>query len=221
MMKKSISALLSSFMLSLLLASSSSAQPIASKTDINGSDNGSKETSLGDLTADALKSASAVDMAFIPASALRSVMLPANGLTSDQLAGTLVATTAPANAYVTMRLKGKQIISALEHSVSHLPQSYDGFLQVSGIHVVYDPNKPEGSRIVSVSLDNGTVLSPDSQYLAVMTQPLGIGGMGYFQAWNQSDIVKTSDESVSTALVNYALAHQPIDAATDGRLKSQ
>jgi hypothetical protein len=54
-----------------------------------------------------------------------------------------------------------------------------------------------------------------------MTQPLGCGGMGYFQAWNQSDVVKTSDDALSSVVSSYAQAHQPLNIQTDGRLNSQ
>jgi len=197
------------------------AQPIVSKADISSVDSGDKETVLGDITTDALRASTNADVAFIPAAALREENLSKSGLTSEQIAGVLVATTAPANAYVTLRLKGKQILAALERSVSHLPESYDGFLQVSGVKVVYDVTKPEGSRIVSVTFSDGTSLSPDSQYIAAMTEPLGIGSMGYFQAWNQSDIATTSNDSLATVLTNYVISHQPIDQQTDGRLTSQ
>ena len=129
--------------------------------------------------------------------------------------------TAPANAYVTMHLKGRQILTALERSVSHLPQSFDGFLQVSGIRVTFDASRQEGSRIVSVTLASGAPLSPDAQYTAAMTQPLGLGGFGYFQSWNQSDISTTSNDSLASVLTAYAIAHQPLDCHTDGSLTSK
>jgi hypothetical protein len=221
MLKKSMPAFLASFLLLSAVSHTLSAQPVASKSDLSSIDSGTKETSLGALTADALRASASVDMAFIPSSALRPISLPSAGLKSEQIAGVPAATTAPANAYVTMRLKGKQILAALEISVGRLPQSFDGFLQFSGIHVIYDPTKPEGSRILSVTLASGSALSPDSQYTAATTQPLGIGGMGYFKAWNRADIDTTSDVSLASVVVSYAIAHQPLDCRPDGRLTSK
>jgi hypothetical protein len=197
------------------------AASVLSSTGVSSTDSGIKETTFGDLAADALRNTTNVDVTFVPSSAMRQVELSGSSLTTDEIAGVFVATTAPANAYVTMRVKGKQILSALERSVSHLPESFDGFLQVSGVKVTYNPSNPPGSRIVSVVLSDGTPLNPDSQYTAAMTQPLGCGGMGYFQAWNQSDVVKTSDDALSSVVSSYAQAHQPLNIQTDGRLNSQ
>jgi 5'-nucleotidase/UDP-sugar diphosphatase len=195
------------------------AAPVASKADLSSVDSDLKETSLGDLTADSLRISTGADIAFVPASALRQVQMPEAGLTSDEIAGVLEATTAPANAYVEERIKGRQILSALEHSLSRLPQAYDGFLQVSGIRVTYDSTRLFGDRIVSVQLLDGTPIVPDSQYIVAMTHSLGLGGMGYFQAWDNSDVSKTYDGSFSSALSAYVLAHQPFSGLTDGRLK--
>ncbi len=199
----------------------SSAQAVSTKTDLSSVGSGLKETTFGDLAADSLRDAADTDAAFVPSSAMRPVTLSAPSIQQEKIADVLSATTAPENAYVTLRVKGKQILAALERSVSHLPESFDGYLQVSGLKVTYDPSRPPGSRIISVVFASGAALSPDSQYTAAMTQPLGLGGMGYFQAWNESDIVKTSDSSLQTVIVNYAASHQPLNEQVDGRLTSQ
>ncbi|XP_022226974.1 protein 5NUC isoform X2 [Drosophila obscura] len=51
------------------------------------------------------------------------------------------------------RVSGKTLRNALEHGAAARGKDSDGpFLQVSGIHVVYNPSKPEGQRVVSVQV---------------------------------------------------------------------
>uniref|UniRef100_A0A1L8EEN9 5'-nucleotidase n=2 Tax=Haematobia irritans TaxID=7368 RepID=A0A1L8EEN9_HAEIR len=54
--------------------------------------------------------------------------------------------------YVT-RISGKTMKQALEHSATmHERDSSGGFLQMSGVHVTYDYNKPAGSRVISTQV---------------------------------------------------------------------
>ncbi|SPP75342.1 protein 5NUC [Drosophila guanche] len=56
------------------------------------------------------------------------------------------------NLYMT-RVTGRTLRNALEHGAAARGKDSDGpFLQVSGIHVVYNPSKPEGHRVVSVQV---------------------------------------------------------------------
>ena len=50
---------------------------------------------------------------------------------------------------------------AFEHSVSRHPDASGAFLQVGGIAVAYDPARPPGSRVVALTLDDGTALVAD------------------------------------------------------------
>jgi 5'-nucleotidase len=50
---------------------------------------------------------------------------------------------------------------------------------VSGLTVKYDPAKPKGARIVSVTMSDGTPLSDARTYNVVMNDFLATGGEGY------------------------------------------
>uniref|UniRef100_A0A6P4E6L4 5'-nucleotidase n=1 Tax=Drosophila rhopaloa TaxID=1041015 RepID=A0A6P4E6L4_DRORH len=57
------------------------------------------------------------------------------------------------NALFMVPMTGKSLRRALEHGASLRGKDSDGgFLQVSGIHVVLNPSKPEGHRVVSVQV---------------------------------------------------------------------
>lgn len=54
--------------------------------------------------------------------------------------------------YIT-KITGKTILKALEHSASmEAKDSNGGFLQMSGVHTIFDYNKDIGSRVVSVNV---------------------------------------------------------------------
>ncbi|KAL7045791.1 hypothetical protein ACKWTF_002334 [Chironomus riparius] len=59
----------------------------------------------------------------------------------------------PPNNLQVLTIKGKDLISLLEYSVSNYGDSeYNDFLQVSGIHVVFNMNKPSGNRITDLKV---------------------------------------------------------------------
>ncbi len=76
--------------------------------------------------------------------------------------------------------------AAFELSVSRHPDTSGGFLQISGIAVVYDPTRPVDARVVSLTLDDGTAIVAagavvkDAPAVTVITVSfLADGGDGY------------------------------------------
>jgi 2',3'-cyclic-nucleotide 2'-phosphodiesterase (5'-nucleotidase family) len=76
------------------------------------------------------------------------------------------------------KVSGLAIKQALEHSVSAYPQEQGAFMQVAGIAFVFDPSKPAGSRIVSVTVDGEDLVS-DQTYQVVTNDFIAAGGDGY------------------------------------------
>ncbi|KAI5803296.1 Metallo-dependent phosphatase-like protein [Peziza echinospora] len=64
---------------------------------------------------------------------------------------------------VVIRVSGAQIWAALENAVSKVPALEGRFPQVSNIEFTYDPDQPEGSRVLSVKL-GGEVLDLERRY---------------------------------------------------------
>src|SRR5258706_16425667 len=50
---------------------------------------------------------------------------------------------------------------------------------VSGMTIKYDPSKPAGSRVVSVTTDDGTPLSDTRTYNVIVNDFIATGGEGY------------------------------------------
>jgi len=92
----------------------------------------------------------------------------------------------PTEGIVVLKLKGSQIRSAFERSISQYPQSNVGFLQVSGFTVDFGSDK----RITGIATESGP-LDDNKTYDIAMPALLGRGGMGYISIWNKSMIART------------------------------
>ena len=88
-----------------------------------------------------------------------------------------------ANTLATMELTGTELKEAFEISLGQYPGENGGFLHVAGGKVVFDPAKPEGERIVSVSYldENGEYVEvQDSVTYTIATNAFTAkGGDGY------------------------------------------
>lgn len=159
-----------------------------------------KETSLGNLTADAIRKATNADIAIVPAGLFKETSIPVNKMKSVNPASFLQY---PDDLIVTITLTGDQIRQALERSVSLYPQKNMGFLQVSGLTFAFNPTAPRGQRVGSIKI-NGKDLQPGNKYTVGMTQPFAKGGYGYFVIWgsNQANIVE-SGKTVREAVMAF------------------
>ncbi|KAH8316327.1 hypothetical protein KR067_005184, partial [Drosophila pandora] len=91
------------------------------------------------------------------------------------------------NDVMMTRIKGKKLLAALEHSATtRLRDSNGGFLQMSGLKVVYDYNNPEGKRVVSAlaRCSNCSVpvyepIKEDATYQVIVLEYVLEGGDGY------------------------------------------
>ena len=76
--------------------------------------------------------------------------------------------------------------AAFERSVDRHPEASGAFLQVGGIAVVYDPARPVGTRVVALTLDDGTQIVADGAVVegapavtVVTSSFVADGGDGY------------------------------------------
>jgi len=123
------------------------------------------ETNLGNLVADAMRHAGGTDIAIQNGGGIRTSINPGDvsvGDTFNVLPFTNLVDVAPS-------VDAEQLKIIMEHSVANASESgsADGrFAQVSGMRVVYDTTRASGDRIVSIVLDDGTVLVQDGEVVA-------------------------------------------------------
>ncbi len=132
-----------------------------------------KETNLGNLSADAVRAAAGSDIGFVNGGNIR-VSLEVGDITFGRLAELFPF----GNTVQVKKITGEDLIKVLEHSVSGYPATQGGFLHVSGMSFAFDPSKEVGSRVIEVTV-GGNPLNNDAEYTVAINDFLGIGGDGY------------------------------------------
>ncbi len=130
--------------------------------------------------ADLVREAAEADIAFLPA----GIMF--REFAGDDL-GKLIKY--PTETIHVSRLTGAQVRQALNRAISLYPSPNSGFLQISGLEVSFDPRKPAGERVTSVTV-HGRALDPKAEYQVAMPISLARGGYGYFNVWDKTAIVR-------------------------------
>jgi 2',3'-cyclic-nucleotide 2'-phosphodiesterase (5'-nucleotidase family) len=97
--------------------------------------------------------------------------------------GELITTLPFGNTLATMTLKGAEVKTALEQSVSQAPGLNGGFLQVSGLKFTYDASKEANNRVTSVTVQdkdgNWEALNLDNDYVVATNAFTAKGGDSY------------------------------------------
>jgi 5'-nucleotidase len=132
-----------------------------------------KETLIGDFTADAIAASSGAGIALMNGGSIRAD-IPAGEITVADINSTLPFV----NFIVMAEMDGKTLRAALEHSLSFYPNETGGFLQVSGVTVTYNPSAPAGNRIISLVAD-GKEVTDDAVYKVATNDWIAGGGDGY------------------------------------------
>ncbi|KDQ13838.1 hypothetical protein BOTBODRAFT_33278 [Botryobasidium botryosum FD-172 SS1] len=140
------------------------------------------ETNLGNLLADAVRAYHGTDIAFVNSGGVRcDRILPEGELTVRDVIDIVPFD----NPFVVKRLSSRLLLQGLENSVSD--SRTDGrFLQLSGLSILVDLRRREGSRILSAMLPSGVHLGPDGDnnggeetYTVAMVSFIGDGFDGY------------------------------------------
>lgn len=178
------------------------------------------ETNLGNLVADAMRHAGGTDIAIQNGGGIRTSINAGNvsvGDTFNVLPFTNLVDVAPS-------VNAEQLKTIMEHSVANASASgnADGrFAQVSGMRVVYDTTRASGERIVSIVLDDGTVLVEggevvdDARSFSLTTIDFTAnGGDGYPFAAAGIEF----ENAVSSITYQQALQEYITDATSEGGL---
>ena len=132
-----------------------------------------KETNLGNLSADAVRKASGADIGFVNGGNIRTDIQP-----GDITFGKLAELFPFGNTVQVKKITGEDLRKVLEISVQAYPATQGGFLHVSGMSFEFDPTKEVGSRVVGVKVGESP-LDLNKEYTVAINDFLGIGGDGY------------------------------------------
>jgi 5'-nucleotidase len=186
--------------------------------DSTGSD--LQETSCGNVCADAVLAAGNADAAIVPADEFVPLRLDRGKHGIDELQHALRNLDDTSDHVIVLSLTGAQLTQALNRSISHQPLPFDGFLQVSGLKVLYNPTLASGKQVVSVKV-GGAALDPQRKYRVATTRPLANGSFGYFRIWDEKAIDTDTGVDIGSCLAQYLAAHRTIDTMTEGRISKE
>lgn len=132
------------------------------------------------------------------------------------------------NTFDIVTIAGQHLKETLEYSVENYSyrESHGKFLQVSGLKVTYDMNKPNGKRVAKVmvrcaecSLPNYEELKKEKIYSLVVPAYIAQGGDGFRVL--QNNIISTiNTESLDVDVVTeYLEKFQPVTTGLEGRIQ--
>ena len=122
------------------------------------------------------------------------------------------------NTLATFQLTGAGVIAALENGVSQVEDGAGRFPQVAGMSYVWDPAAEPGSRVVSVTLADGSAIDPEATYGVVSNNYMRGGGDGYDVF--ETDAMNAYDfgPGLEQVVADYLAANAPYAPYTDGRI---
>jgi len=188
-----------------------SASPLGNK------DAAKSETAIGDLVTDAMKKQVRTDVAFVPACELKpkDTPFPAGTIAPADIEALV---SYPDDPLAVLELPGKTIRLALEKSVSIYPQPYLGFLQVAGLRFTFDPKKPPGERVTSITV-GATPINDAATYTVAVTNTMANGALGYWKVWSKDRVKDRRDRvKIVTALDAFFKTNPKIDYGTLDRI---
>ena len=191
-----------------------------------GPDRYTMEVPMGDLIADAQRWKGGTQIAFMNPGGIRADIAYAT-YPHDITWGDFFTVQPFDNKLVTMNLTGAQIYAVLEQQFKP-PQSSMKLLQQSGLKYTYDLTLPEGSRITSLTLTDGTPILNDASttYSVTMNEFIATGGDGFTVFLGGTNVTRIGISDLD-ALIEYVQykygvppANTPINPAIypDGRI---
>ena len=191
-----------------------------------------REVAVGNLTTDAMREKYGTQIAFTNGGGLRSP-LPSSyapqdtslrrlsapyavGPPFDLVVGDVFTLLPFGNQSLTRTVTGAQLWAALEHSVGSIPAANGKFLQISGFRFTYDASRPTGSRVVSVSLQDGTPIPANAtSYTATTNDFTNAGGDGYTMFVDGQGVTR---DLLANDVLDFIVAKGTITPTVEGRI---
>lgn len=174
-----------------------------------------RESAVGNLIADLMKDALGADVALVNGGGIRgNAIFPAGPLRRDDVLKILPF----ANKVVKLEVTGEVLRAALENGLSQIEKTAGRFPQCSGLRLSFDPTRPAGSRLVSVTV-GGRALDPRAHYTLATFDFLHGGGDGYAMLQQARVLVKAENGPMDSDLILDRLKQGPIAPVLDGRLQ--
>ena len=175
-----------------------------------------QESNFGDFVVDAMRERLGTDVAVLNGGAIRTNRLvPAGPLTRRDVHGLLPFP----DVVLKLEMRGQDLRATLEHGLAQTDREAGGFLQVSGVRLVWDSRLPAGRRIVDAAI-GGRPLTDDAVYTVAAPGYLVRGGDG-FAVFSRARVVvgASSGPPVVQLVLDAIRARGEIAPAADGRIQ--
>jgi 5'-nucleotidase / UDP-sugar diphosphatase len=174
------------------------------------------ETNLGDFVADVMRERLQSHVALVNGGAIRgNRTLPPGPLTRRDVGGLLPF----ANVVMKVEMTGRDLRLALERGLAQADRQGGGFLQVSGVRLVWDPAKAAGARIVRAEV-GGRPLADDTVYTVAVLDYLYRGGDGFVEFARATVLVsRESGPQLGDLVLDAIATREAIAPAVDDRLR--
>ena len=179
----------------------------------------SRETKFGNLIAEAMRSATGADVGITNGGGIRGDRTYAAG---TELTRRDIFEELPfGNVTVLLELGGEELRAALENGVSQVEELAGRFPQIAGMSLVYDPQAPEGARVVTVEVA-GEALDPARTYTVATNNYMADGGDGYAALATGRQLVDSAGGTLmATMVMNYIEGKGTVAPRMDGRIRTR
>jgi 2',3'-cyclic-nucleotide 2'-phosphodiesterase (5'-nucleotidase family) len=166
------------------------------------------ESLLGGFSCDVLRETSGAEIGFMNAGGLRAD-LPEGAITLGHVQDAFPFL----NTVVVLELTGAQIRRILEQGFT----LKRGMVQVSGLVARYDLGRPEGSRLVHLTIGGEPV--EDSRAYRVATNSFLAEGGDLYETFTEGKTIEDTGIDIAAAMVDYLKKHPgPVPPPKMGRL---
>lgn len=159
---------------------------------------------LGGIIADAFREQLGADAGWLNGGGVRST-LDVGAITLHDAYSVLPF----ANTPVVIETNGAVLKTALEQGIASSPQGSGGFPRVAGFTFTWDSGAPAGSRVSSVTWNNGKEVSDDDVFSLALTDYVRRGGNGV-TAFADARIIKPNTMTDVEAFIAYVRSHKQI-----------
>ncbi|MDF2096340.1 bifunctional metallophosphatase/5'-nucleotidase [Aquibaculum arenosum] len=185
--------------------------------DTRGSSLRSEENAFGNLIADAFRVATEADVAIQNAGGIRGHRHYAKG--SILTKGDVIAELPFQNPMVLLEVDGETLWQIVEHGLAAVEQRSGRFPQVSGLSIVYDPQKLPGERLLELHVQDQP-LESDALYRLAVNGFNAKGGDGYEMLTELPRLSHPADGLSDTAvLMRHLEQAERIAPRIEGRIR--
>lgn len=175
-----------------------------------------REATIGNLIADAMRWSAQTDVALTNGGAIRAGRMYPPGATITRR--DVLSELPFGNRLVTITISGSALKAAIENGLSKLPEANGRFPQVSGLKIEADPARPVGDRVLSIKVGDAP-LAADKTYSVATNDFMWRGGDGYVSLPAAEPVLPLSDSPlVAYEVIDYIASIGTIRTGVDGRI---